>query len=107
MTPDFNQGWRYVQLPAPAAEPTATPYVTLACNAAVVPLVVGALLTLLQQSTWQASTPGAANDLVDEATNLLGMIAAASSAPNTLAPLSNGNPTLPFIGNGAGALIMN
>lgn len=107
MTPDFRQAWRYVQLPDPGAEPTASPYVTLACNPAWLPYIVGAVLTLLKQSTWQAADQAAANDLVDEATNLLGMIAAASDAPNTLAPLSNGSPTAPFISNGNGALVMN
>lgn len=107
MTPDFNQAWRYVQLPAPAAEPTSPGYITMAFNPAWLPVLVGTLLTLLEQSTWQAADRATANGLVDEATNLLGMIAAASDAPNTLAPLSNGSPTAPFISNGNGALVMN
>lgn len=107
MTPDFSQAWRYVQLPAPVAEPTAPPYVTLHFNQTWLPLIVGAVLTLLQQSTWQAVDQTAANALVDEATNLLGMFAAASDATNALAPLSNGSPTQPFIGNGNNGLVMN
>jgi len=107
MTPDFYHKWRYVQLPAPATEPTAVAYVTLAFNTAWLPYVVGTLLTLLQQSTWQAADAATANSLVDEATNLLGMLATAQNNPNTLAPLSNGNPTQPLISNGAGGLVMN
>jgi hypothetical protein len=107
MTPDFSQAWRYVQLPAPTAEPTNPAYVTLAFNPAWLPAVLGSLLTLLQQSTWQASDQAAANDLVDQATNLLAMLATAADAPATLTPISNGSPTRPFIGNGAGAIVMN
>lgn len=107
MTPDFAHKWRYVQVPAPASEPAAVAYTTLAVNAAWLPLITGALLTLLQQSTWQAANQGAASALVDEATNLLGMLAVASGAANTLTPISNGSPTQPFISNGNSALIMN
>ena len=107
MTPDFNQAYRYAQLPAPTVEPTTPAYITLAFSTTWLPYVVGALLTLLQQSTWQAADQAIAAGLVDEATNLLCMLAAARDNFNTLAPISNGSPTQPFIGNGNNALVMN
>lgn len=107
MTPDFNTRWRYVQLPDPSTEPTATPYVTLACSVAWLPYIIGTLLDLLRQSAWDAATVTDANNLVDTATNLIGMIGVAANNPNTLAPLSNGSPTAPFISNGAGSLVVN
>jgi len=95
----------------PVADPGTAPgdvtLVTLACNTAWLPYLVGCLTQLAQLRTWTTTDPAALADLLGRVTDLLGLIATASDATGTLAPLSNGNPASPLVLNGNGAIVLN
>jgi len=95
----------------PVADPGTAPgdvsLITLTCNTAWLPYLVGSLMQLAQIRTWTITDPTALADLLGRVTDLLGIVATAADATNTLAPVSNGNPAAPLVSNGAGAIVLN
>ena len=104
----FHARSSYIQ---PVTDPDISPgdvaLITLACNTAWLPYVVGSLLQLLQPLAWTTTSPTALADLLGRVTDLLGMVATAADATGTLAPISNGNPASPLVLNGASAIVLN